>query len=137
MSKYNPRTPATFAPSEFAANQARENVLNVDQWYPFFNGANLTVYDITFLTVHSVETVEMRLTIDGVVYEMIPFSPVVGTTYRLKYALSVEVDEVFEGDVLTHERGIFFEAREVLIEARKTTAVGVFDLVVRVLYGDY
>lgn len=100
-----------------------------NQWYVVLEDKNVRLYHLTCQVADVGETLEAKLTVDGVEYSGSQ-AAVAGTGYYLTLS-STPNTLVFITTAYALDFYIFIEARSVKLEIRKTTAAGAGTIQVR------
>jgi len=95
-------------------------------WYPVYTAPGpVRVVSVSFRIMTANETIEIRMTIDGVVTAMFAVAAVAGTVYSVEANQTPGVPEEWLSAAQNNERAFLVEARnDFFLEIRKTTALG-------------
>jgi len=108
-------------------------------WYSILDTLNARIYGITVSIATTNETLELRVTLDGVVYTSAGGAVVAGAdweaSFYTRHDLRILAISVIGATPKEHNRSFLCEGRQVLVEVRKTTVAGAGNLQGCVSYG--
>jgi len=107
-------------------------------WYNAFTATNCRVIFFAFAMSTAIETLEARMTIDGIVYTpLVGQVTVIDTTYFIRFSAGADATNNISIDNdsgIVNYKAFFCEGRNVQIDVRRTTNLGAGTLTARTVY---